>query len=89
MVYFLLAGNFALMPPAAQKIFGAKNGAIIYGILYTSFASASVAGILGMKPLIARLGWSSLFRTMAALSLGATVFTTLLKPLKSLPSSTV
>ena len=77
------------MPPAAQKIFGAKNGAIIYGILYTSFASASVAGILGMKPLIAALGWSSLFRTMAALSLGATVVTTLLKPLKSLPSSTV
>lgn len=89
MVYFLLAGNFALMPPAAQKIFGTKNGSIIYGILYTSFASASIGGIFLMKPLIAALGWNSLFRTMAALSLGATFVTTLLKPLKSLPSSTV
>jgi OFA family oxalate/formate antiporter-like MFS transporter len=89
MVYFLLAGNFALMPPAAQRIFGTKNGSVIYGILYTSFASASIGGIFLMKPLIASLGWNSLFRTMAALSLGATAVTTFLKPLKSLPSSTV
>lgn len=89
LVYFLLAGNFALMPPAAQRMFGPKNGSIIYGILYTSFASASIGGIFLMKPLIASLGWTNLFRTMAAMSLGATLVTTLLKPLKSLPSSTV
>ena len=77
------------MPPAAQRMFGPKNGSIIYGILYTSFASASIGGIFLMKPLIASLGWTNLFRTMAAMSLGATLVTTLLKPLKSLPNSTV
>jgi hypothetical protein len=41
--FFLLAGNFAMMPPATTKIFGQKNGALIYGIVYTAFATASIA----------------------------------------------
>jgi hypothetical protein len=41
--FFLLAGNFAMMPPATYKLFGPKNGALIYGIIYTAFASASIA----------------------------------------------
>ena len=43
--YFCLAGNFALMPPATQRIFGTKNGASIYGLLYSAFAFASIGGI--------------------------------------------
>jgi hypothetical protein len=31
MLFFCLAGNLALMPPATQRIFGPKAGATIYG----------------------------------------------------------
>ena len=34
-----LAGCFALMPPAIQKIFGPKNGALIYGLVYSAFGA--------------------------------------------------
>ena len=47
--YFCLAGNFAMMPPAIQRMFGPKNGALIYGLIYTAFGTASLATILMSK----------------------------------------
>jgi MFS family permease len=44
--YFCLAGTFALMPPACQKIFGPANGATIYGIAMSAFGVAAVSGNL-------------------------------------------
>jgi OFA family oxalate/formate antiporter-like MFS transporter len=42
--YFCLAGTFAMMPPAIQRMFGPKNGALIYGVIYSAFGVASVGG---------------------------------------------
>ena len=49
MSYFCLAGNFAMMPPAIQRMFGPKNGALIYGLVYSAFGTASLATILLSK----------------------------------------
>jgi hypothetical protein len=32
------------MPPAAQKLFGSKNGGTIYGIVYSAFGVAAIGG---------------------------------------------
>ena len=40
--YFCLAGNFAMMPPAIQRMFGSKNGALIYGLIYSAFGTAAI-----------------------------------------------
>lgn len=47
--FFCLAGNFAMMPPAIQRMFGLKNGALIYGLVYSAFGTASLATILLSK----------------------------------------
>lgn len=87
--FFLLAGNFALIPPATQRIFGAKNGALIYGLVYSAFGVASVGSLVLSKTLISKLGWLGIFRVMGTVSLAATILSANLKPLKQLPSSTV
>ena len=43
--FFFLSGMFSMVPPATQRLFGAKNGAQIYSVLYTSFGVASVASM--------------------------------------------
>jgi len=42
--FFTLAGNFALAPPAVQRLFGPKKGALIFGVLFSAFGVASVGG---------------------------------------------
>ena len=49
MSYFCLAGSFALIPPATQKLFGPKNGATIYGIVYSAFGLAAIGGQFASK----------------------------------------
>ncbi len=44
MLFFCLAGNLALMPPATQRMFGPQAGTVIYGVLYSAFAIASILG---------------------------------------------
>eukprot|EP01041_Mallomonas_annulata_P013177 gene13177-27867_t len=47
--FFALAGNFALAPPAIQRLYGATNGAKIYGYLFSAFGVASVGGLMISK----------------------------------------
>jgi len=89
LAYACLAGTFAMMPPAVQRIFGAKNGALIYGLLYSAFGVASVGTTFLSKALVASVGWAGVFRVLAAVSVCATLLTGSLVPLPSLPSSTV
>eukprot|EP01035_Chromulina_nebulosa_P027102 gene27102-35593_t len=89
MCFFCLAGNFALMPPATQRIFGTKNGASIYGLLYSAFAFASIGGLVLSKTLVASLGWGGIFKVLASLSAVAALLVLNLQPLKQLPSSQV
>ena len=77
------------MPPAAQKIFGPKAGAAIYGILYSAFAVAAIGGNIITKILTAALGWNGIFQLLAVTSAFAAAITLGLTPVGSLPSSTL
>jgi predicted MFS family arabinose efflux permease len=85
--FFLLAGNFALIPPATQRLFGAKNGPLIYGLVYSAFGVASVGGNYLSKFLNAKYGSDKVFMIMGLMSMVSTILTIVLKPLKSLASS--
>jgi MFS transporter, OFA family, oxalate/formate antiporter len=89
MCYFFLAGNFALMPPAIQKMFGPKNGALIYGLVYSAFGVASIGGMILGKGLKAQFGLEGVFRALSVMSVFGALLTSRLQPLRSLPSSTV
>jgi OFA family oxalate/formate antiporter-like MFS transporter len=89
MCFFYLAGNFALMPPAIQRMYGPKNGALIYGIVYSAFAIASTGGLYLSKALLDQFGYSGIFRVMAVTSLFATALTFRLKPIANVPYSSV
>jgi OFA family oxalate/formate antiporter-like MFS transporter len=87
--WFCLAGTFAMMPPAIQRMFGPKYGALIYGLVYSAFGVASVGSTFLSKALVASFGWEGVFKVLAAVSVFATVLTSTLTPLVSLPSSSV
>lgn len=87
--YFFLAGNFALMPPSIQRIFGPKNGALIYGIIYSAFGAASVGSLYINKHLTASLGFDGVFRVLSLFSIVATLLTSQLVPLKNYSGSSI
>lgn len=89
MLFFTLAGNFALFPPAVQRIFGPEAGTVIYGLIYSAFALASVAGGFLTKMLVVSLGWEKVFQVMAAMSLLATALATLVTPVAEFEKSVV
>lgn len=79
----------ALVPSATQRIFGPQAGTVIYGVLYSAFALASVVGGLLTKALVKSKGWTFVFQTMAVMSLVGTGLVTKLFPVKSYPGSVV
>ena len=83
-IFFCLAGNFALLPPAVARIFGAKNGAAIYGVLYSSFGVAAVGGAALSKALTKTMGYEGTFSIMAVFSLVAAALSTQLSARKDL-----
>lgn len=89
LLFFCLAGNLALMPSAAQRMFGPKAGATIYGIMFSAFGIASVFGSSLTKALNSSYGWSGTFGVLSALSALATLIVTFLSPINTLPSSAV
>lgn len=88
-LFFCLAGNLALMPPATQRMFGPKAGAVIYGVIYSAFAIASVVGGILTKSLAVTVGYSRLFQVMAVMSIIATGLVQFLRPLASESASVV
>jgi predicted MFS family arabinose efflux permease len=88
-LFFTLAGNFALFPPAVQRMFGPEAGTVIYGLLYSAFAFASVFGGVLTKALVRSMGWEQVFQVMAAMSLLATGLVTMLKPIDGFVGSVV
>jgi OFA family oxalate/formate antiporter-like MFS transporter len=87
--YFLLAGNFALMPPSIQRIYGPKNGALIYGIIYSAFGFASIGSLFMNKHLSASLGLDGVFRVLSVFSIIAAVLTSQLVPVSKWAGSQV
>lgn len=89
MLFFCLAGNLALMPPATQRMFGPKAGAVIYGVIYSAFAIASVVGGMLTKSLAVTMGYGKLFQVMAVMSIIATGLVQFLGPIQTQPASVV
>lgn len=89
MLFFTLAGNFALFPPAVQRMFGPEAGTVIYGLVYSAFALASVMGGFLTKMLVVSLGWEKVFQVMALMSLAATALATFVKPIAEYEHSVV
>eukprot|EP00981_Chlorochromonas_danica_P011885 scaffold4338_cov183-Ochromonas_danica.AAC.9 len=87
LLFFCLAGNLALIPPATQRMFGPHAGMVIYGVLYSAFAIASVVGRMLTKALVKSKGWTFVFQTMTVMSLVGTGLVTKLFPVKSYPGS--
>ncbi len=48
-ILFCLGGNFAMFPPLTMKVFGPKNGTLIYAFLFSAFSTASISSILLTK----------------------------------------
>jgi len=89
LLFLCLAGNLALMPSAAQRMFGPRAGATIYGVMFSAFGIASVGGSALTKALAASYGWSGTFNVLAACSALATIIVTNLQPIASLKGSAV
>jgi OFA family oxalate/formate antiporter-like MFS transporter len=87
--YFFLAGNFALMPPSVQRLFGPKNGSLIYGIVYSAFGAASIGALFMNKHLTESLGFEGVFRILSLFSIVATILASQLVPLKSFKESAI
>lgn len=77
------------MPPATQRMFGPKAGATVYGLLFSGFGIASVAGGILTKVVSKKYGWEVLFQILAAMSLLATGIVSAVKPLASYSGSTI
>ena len=87
--FFFLAGNFALMPPSVVRLFGPKNGSLLYGIIYSAFGVASIGTLFLNKHLIESLGFEGVFRILSLLSIVSTILTSQLLPIKSYPASSI
>lgn len=87
--FFFLAGNFSLMPPSVLRLFGPKNGSLLYGIIYSAFGVASIGTLFLNKHLIESLGFEGVFRILSLLSIVATMLTSQLVPIKSYPGSSI
>jgi len=71
MIYFCFGGNFSLYPTATTDLFGAKYLGPNYGIVFTAYGIAGVAGALLESAIGALIGFQGLFITMGILSLFA------------------
>lgn len=77
------------MPPATQRMFGPKAGTVIYGVMYSAFAIASVVGGALTKAIVQSFGYSTVFRIMAVMSIVATFLVSFLTPLAAQASSAI
>lgn len=77
------------MPPATQRMFGSKAGTVIYGVLFSAFAIASVLGGYLTKALVQSFGYGTVFKIMAAMSVLATLLVSRLFPIASFSASAV
>ena len=68
-------------------MFGPKAGTVIYGILYSAFAIASVVGGIVTTLMVKSGGWAMVFQTLAFMSIVATVLVTGLSSIASYPGS--
>jgi hypothetical protein len=77
------------MPPSIQRIYGPKNGALIYGIIYSAFGFASIGSLFMNKHLSASLGLDGVFRVLSVFSIIAAVLTSQLVPVTKWAGSQV
>jgi OFA family oxalate/formate antiporter-like MFS transporter len=89
LLFFCLAGNLALVPPATLKLFGTKAGTTIYGLLFSAFAVASISGGFLTKSLVKVYGFGLIFKIMAGMSLVSMLLASRLTPITSYEQSSI
>lgn len=77
------------MPPATVRLYGTKAGTVIYGVLYSAFAIASVVGGMLTKSLVKSFGYETVFKVMAAMTVVATALVSQIKPVGSFNGSQI
>jgi OFA family oxalate/formate antiporter-like MFS transporter len=82
LIYFCFGGNFSLYPTATADTFGVKNLGPNYGIVFTAYGIAGVAGALLATALRASVGFIGVFIIMGVFSLGAIAIAYFVKPPK-------
>lgn len=80
-IFFCLGGNFAMAPTVVARIFGTREAAQIFAVLFSAFATAAIGGSSLTKALLASGDWAPLFTAMAAASGFAFVVNTQLRPI--------
>ncbi|MBN2157541.1 MAG: OFA family MFS transporter [Candidatus Lokiarchaeota archaeon] len=80
LIYFCFGGNFSLYPTATADTFGIQNLGPNYGLVFTAYGIAGIAGALLSSVLGATIGFIGLFIIMGVLSLGAIGLAYFLKP---------
>ncbi|MHA1339148.1 MAG: OFA family MFS transporter [Promethearchaeota archaeon] len=88
LIYFCFGGNFSLYPTATADTFGAKYLGPNYGIVFTAYGIAGVAGALLASTIGGLIGFQGLFITMGILSIVAIIIAFLLKPPKAVAKKT-
>jgi len=79
--FFCLAGNLALMPGVNQRLWGPREGAAIYGVMFSAFFIASFYGATISKLLSSLYGWEATFKIFSLMSLLSVFICLKLKPL--------
>jgi hypothetical protein len=64
---FCLGGNISMFASVNAKFFGVCNAGEIYSVLFSAFALAVIGGSQLTKSLLVKIGWSGIFRLMAAM----------------------
>ena len=67
-IFFTLGGCFSLSPPLASALFGPLKGPQVYGLLFSAFPVASIAGNLIATSIVRSLGWQPLLHLLTATS---------------------
>ncbi len=64
---FCLGGNISMFASVNAKFFGVCNAGEIYSVLFSAVALAVIGGSQLTKSLLVKIGWSGIFRLMAAM----------------------
>jgi len=68
-ILFCMGGNFSIFPAITSKVFGVRNGASIYSVMFSAFGIASVSGTFITKAILSSFGWNGVFAVMSIFSL--------------------
>jgi len=86
-IVFCLGGSIAMFAAVNAQVFGLANAGEIYSVLFSGFAVAALFGVKMVMALLPSLGWTNLFKVMAAMCGTAVGLLALLRKETSTPAA--